>query len=95
MAVYRITQEALANAARHAPRARTVLSLELASGRVAITAETSGPVLASSFERERPRYGLIGMQERATALGGELAAGPTPDGWRVSCQLPVGDRSSR
>ena len=45
-------------------------------------------------ERERRRYGLIGMQERATALGGEFEAGPTRDGWRVSCRLPVGDRRS-
>jgi signal transduction histidine kinase len=96
LAVYRIAQEALANAARHAPRARTVLGLELTNGRVAIVAETSGPVAAASaFERERPRYGLIGMQERATALGGEFAAGPTPDGWRVSCRLPLEDRVSR
>ena len=57
-------------------------------------AETEGPVEASSSERERPRYGLIGMQERATALGGECTAGPTPSGWRVSCRLPVGDGSN-
>ena len=93
VAVYRISQEALANAARHAPRARTTLGLELTDGRIAILAETRGPVVTSSpSERERPRYGLVGMQERATALGGEFAAGPTPDGWRVSCLLPVGDR---
>jgi signal transduction histidine kinase len=94
VAVYRISQEALANAARHAPRARTTLGLELTDGRVTILAETRGPVVSSSSssERERPRYGLVGMQERATALGGEFAAGPTPDGWRVSCLLPVGDR---
>ena len=79
VALYRIAQEALANAARHAPRARTTLGLELADGRVALVAETSGPVVAgSASERERPHYGLIGMQERATALGGEFAAGPTP-----------------
>jgi signal transduction histidine kinase len=96
LAVYRIAQEALANAARHAPRARTVLGLELADGRVALVAETSGPlVAASASERERPRYGLIGMQERATALGGEFAAGPTRDGWRVRCELPVEDEGSR
>jgi signal transduction histidine kinase len=29
------------------------------------------------------------MRERATALGGEFAAGPTPEGWRVSCRLPL------
>jgi signal transduction histidine kinase len=90
LAVYRIAQEALANAARHAPRARTVLGLELTNGRVAIVAETSGPVVvASASERDRPRYGLIGMQERATALGGEFAAGPTPEGWLVSCRFPL------
>ena len=90
LVLYRIAQEALANAARHAPRARTVLALELADGRVALLAETSGPVVAASAsERKRPHYGLIGMEERATALGGEFAAGPTSGGWRVRCELPV------
>jgi signal transduction histidine kinase len=90
LAVYRIAQEALANAARHAPRAETVLGLELTNGRVEIVAETRGPVVvASASERDRPRYGLIGMQERATALGGEFAAGPTPAGWLVTCRFPL------
>ena len=96
LALYRIAQEALANAARHAPRARTTLGLELRNGRVALLAETSGPVVAgSATARERPHYGLIGMQERATALGGEFAAGPTPEGWRVRCELPVDAEGSR
>jgi signal transduction histidine kinase len=96
LALYRIVQEALANAARHAPRARTMLGLELANGRVALLAETSGPVaVMSASERERPHYGLTGMRERATALGGNLDAGPTRDGWRVRCELPVEDEGSR
>ena len=96
LALYRIAQEALANAARHAPRARTVLGLELANRRVALLAETNGPLTAqSASERERPHYGLIGMEERARALGGEFAAGPTRDGWRVRCELPVGDGGGR
>jgi signal transduction histidine kinase len=96
LALYRIAQEALANAARHAPRARTMLGVELANGRVELRAETSGPVVVgSAFERERPHYGLIGMEERATALGGEFDAGPTRDGWRVRCELPVDDEASR
>ena len=96
LAVYRIAQEALANAARHAPRARTTVSLELTNGRVALQAETSGPVVSGpASERKRPHYGLIGMQERATALGGEFAAGPTPDAWRVTCELPLEERGSR
>jgi signal transduction histidine kinase len=90
VAVYRIVQEALANAARHARRARTVLELELSDGHVLLVAETVGPVVtAPADEPQRRRYGLIGMRERATALGGEFAAGPTSDGWRVSCQLPL------
>jgi signal transduction histidine kinase len=89
VALYRITQEALANAARHAPHAHTVLGLEVAAGWACLVAETSGPTVAGAAgEPERPRYGLVGMRERATALGGEFAAGPTPAGWRVSCRLP-------
>jgi signal transduction histidine kinase len=90
VALYRIAQEALANAARHAPHARTVLGLELADGQVRLVAETSGPAGATApTDPERPRYGLIGMRERAAALGGDFAAGPTPDGWRVSCRLAL------
>jgi signal transduction histidine kinase len=94
--VYRIAQETLANAARHAPRARTLLGLEVANGRVTLVAETRGPLVAGSgFEPERPHYGLIGMEERATALGGELEAGATPDGWRVRCEIPVEEGGGR
>lgn len=90
VAVYRIVQEALANAARHAPRARTVLELNLSDGQVSLVAETVGAVVAApANEPQRRRFGLIGMRERATALGGEFAAGPTSDGWRVSCKLPL------
>jgi signal transduction histidine kinase len=90
VALYRISQEALANAARHAPRARTVLGIEVADGQACLVAETTGPTLAGpAGGPERPRYGLIGMRERAAALGGEFTAGPTSEGWRVSCRLPL------
>lgn len=90
LALYRIAQEALANAARHAPRARTVLELGVADGCARLVAETTGPTgAAADSERERGRYGLIGIRERAGALGGECSAGPTPMGWRVSCRIPL------
>jgi signal transduction histidine kinase len=97
LAVYRIAQEALANAARHAPYARTTLRLEVTNRGVSVVAQTSGPVLAPAVSEpeRRPHFGLLGMQERAAALGGEFAAGPTADGWRVSCQLPLEERGSR
>jgi signal transduction histidine kinase len=90
VALYRIAQEALANAARHAPRAQTVLGLEIADGRARLVAETTGPTASvPAADAERPRYGLIGMRERATALGGHMSAGPTPEGWLMSCTLPL------
>jgi signal transduction histidine kinase len=88
-ALYRIAEEALANAARHAPHGQTILDLEPADGQIYLVAETTGP-LAPADRPERPRYGLIGMRERATAVGGTFTAGPTADGWRVSCRLPAG-----
>jgi signal transduction histidine kinase len=90
VALFRIAQEALANAARHAPRARTVLEIDVDRAWVRLVAETTGPTVSGpAVDGERPRYGLVGMRERATALGGELAAGPTRAGWRVSCRLPL------
>jgi signal transduction histidine kinase len=90
VALFRIAQEALANATRHAPGARTVLALGVADGQVRLAAETHGPARAVKVTKpERPGYGLLGMSERAAALGGEFAAGPTPTGWRVSCRLPL------
>jgi signal transduction histidine kinase len=89
VAVYRIAQEALSNAAQHAPRARTVLELEVAEGWASLVATTNGPTRSESVrDPERARYGLIGMRERAVALGGDFEAGPTADGWRVSCRIP-------
>jgi signal transduction histidine kinase len=90
LAVYRIAQEALANATRHAPHARTLLGLDLSDAHISLVAETTGPMLpAPDSDAQRSRYGVIGMRERAAALGGDLTAGPTAAGWRVSCRLPL------
>jgi signal transduction histidine kinase len=90
VALYRITQEVLANAARHAPQAHTDVELALGHGVVSVVAESRGPLIREpASDRGRPRYGLIGMQERATALGGALDAGPIPHGWRVTCEIPL------
>ncbi len=90
LAMYRIAQETLANAARHAPNAHTTLNLTVTDGEARLTVDSTGPVDSTvATDPERQRYGLIGMRERATALGGTLAAGPTPEGWQVSCTLPL------
>jgi signal transduction histidine kinase len=91
LALHRIAQEALANAARHAPHARTTLEIGVGEAEATLEAKTAGPVtpVAPSADPGRRSYGVIGMRERASALGGELSAGPTVDGWRVSCRLPL------
>jgi signal transduction histidine kinase len=89
VALYRIAQEALANAARHAPHARTVVGVDITDGHASLAAETIGVTAAPPGDAPRRGYGLIGMRERATALGGAFSAGPTADGWRLQCRLPL------
>ena len=92
-ALHRIAREALANVARHAPTNRVELVVE-----VAIDGPGGQGVQLVVADRGRPgvppdpnegHFGLVGMRERARALGGELEAGPTPDGWRVDARLPA------
>ena len=89
VALYRIAQEALSNAAQHAPRARTVLELEVADGWAGLNATTRDrPARSPGRAEAGPLHGLIGMRERAVALGGDFEAGPTTEGWQVSCRIP-------
>jgi len=88
LALYRIAQEALLNAARHAPHASTVIAATVGASSVALEVVSLG-ALASATDAGRPKYGLTGMRERAVTVGGELHAGPTPQGWRVLCRVPV------
>lgn len=86
--VYRIVQEALTNVAQHAHDARTVtvtLAHDPRTVRLRI-ADDGRPGRAT-----RPDgHGLVGMRERAAALGGELSAGPgAPAGWTVEAAIPV------
>jgi len=87
-AIYRIAQESITNAVRHARHAtRIVVCVAGDDDRVRLTVRDDGD--ASSFARSSPGYGLVGMTERAMLLGGTLEAGPSPDGgWTVNAVLP-------
>jgi signal transduction histidine kinase len=88
-ALHRIARESLANVARHAPGNRVELAVDaLADGVRLVVADHGSP--AAPVARTIGHFGIVGMRERARALGGELDAGPTADGWRVEARLPVG-----
>lgn len=86
LALYRITQEALSNAVRHAPAAEISVSLTATGTEVTVTIHNAH----SDHEASGPGgHGLRGMTERATLLGGRIQAGPDPEGgWTVTAHLP-------
>jgi signal transduction histidine kinase len=88
---YRVVQEALTNALKHAPGAPVTVTITAAPAQVAIEIQNDAPAQRrSGLEAAGGGYGLAGMRERAAACGGSLAAGPAEaGGWRVSAVLPA------
>jgi signal transduction histidine kinase len=92
MCAYRIVQEALSNAGRHAAGAPVMVSVTCGARTVALQV-TNGPGTPAGppADGHRPGHGLTGMRERAQLLGGSLSAEPTPGGgFVVSAVLPLG-----
>ena len=87
LAVYRIAQEALTNAAKHAPGRTTAVQLSVDAGRVTLTADSSGP--PGSVAKPGTGLGVVSMRERAESLGGTCEAGPGGRGWLVRAALPL------
>jgi signal transduction histidine kinase len=87
-AIYRLAQESVTNArrhARHATRIEVSVAADDASVRVRVRDDGEGHLRPAA----PPGYGLIGMSERAALLGGTCEAGPDPErGWRVTAVLP-------
>ncbi|RLP07885.1 hypothetical protein D9T14_09710 [Propionibacterium australiense] len=87
MALYRIVQESLTNAHRHAPGARIDVTLTETDGWVELSvtnarATRPAPGISGSG------LGVEGMRMRCELLGGQLMAGPHEDGWRILARLP-------
>ncbi|WP_107407609.1 sensor histidine kinase [Streptomyces griseus] len=91
LSAYRIVQEALANVVRHAPGARTRVSVTARDGHLTVlvvNAEAGEP--GSPLEASGTGHGLVGMRERVRLTGGTLDTGPLPDGgFRVAARLPL------
>ena len=91
--VFRIVQESLTNAARHAPGAEVGLTLEWGADGLRVTT-SNGCATSGAPARDSNGRGLLGMSERAALLGGLLEAGPTSSGWIVSAWIPATPRSA-
>lgn len=91
LAAYRIIQESLTNALRHAAPATATVRLGYEPSGVDIDVTDTGP--GPAHQPGGGGHGLRGMTERATALGGTLVTGPGPHGgFRVHAHLPVAAR---
>ena len=84
---YRIVQEALTNARRHAPGAAVDVELRYGDEDLAVRVRDNGPgPVAAGLSG----HGLLGMRERAATVGGTLRTGPAPGGgFVVEARLPV------
>ncbi len=88
LAAYRIVQEALTNARRHASGAAVDVELHYDGPRLHLSVRDNGPGRGSGDGG----LGLLGMTERAAAAGGELRAGPaTGGGFLVRAEFPIRD----
>jgi signal transduction histidine kinase len=91
IAAFRVVQEALTNVLRHAGPATASVRVTYERDGLIVEVEDDGDGAASAAkESEGSGQGIVGMQERARALGGWLEAGPRPGrGFRVRARLPV------
>ncbi|MFI1035771.1 sensor histidine kinase [Streptomyces sp. NPDC020951] len=93
LAAYRIVQESLTNALKHACPGRVTVRLARRDG--VLDVRVSSPY----GHRDGPRApgsgaGLVGMRDRAALLGGTFAAGPDGESWTVRAALPLTEPSS-
>ncbi|HEY4829958.1 MAG TPA: ATP-binding protein, partial [Solirubrobacteraceae bacterium] len=87
LAAYRIVQEALTNARRHAPGAAVDVELHYGAQAVSLRVRDNGP--GPMAAATSGGHGLTGMRERAAAVGGHLRTGPaTGGGFLVEATLP-------
>lgn len=79
-ALYRITQEALSNAAKHAPGAAVTVTLSETPKELRVTIHDDGPGFDPEAVRSKEGLGLVSMQERAQLLGGQVSLRSAPGG---------------
>jgi signal transduction histidine kinase len=96
-AAYRLVQESLTNALKHAPGAPVSITIREQGAAVEVAVVNgAAEEKPSGLERSGSSYGLAAMRDRVTACGGSLTAGPSPaGGWRVSAVLPATQQAAK
>jgi signal transduction histidine kinase len=90
LTAYRIIQEALTNVIRHAGAGAATVSVTGTAGALLVEVTDDGAGAAAGTRPGARGYGLLGMAERAAALGGRVEHGPLPGGgFRVAAVLPL------
>jgi signal transduction histidine kinase len=90
LALYRVAQEALTNAAKHAPGAASDVHLDYGDKEVTLAVSNPpSPSPAGPPDTSGGGYGLQGIRERVLLLGGAVDAGPHDGGWRVEARVPA------
>jgi len=88
LSAYRIVQEALTNVLKHAAPARADVRIAVGARRLELEVLDDGT--AGAAGGDGTGHGLVGMRERVTLYGGELQAGPRPEGgFAVRARLPI------
>jgi signal transduction histidine kinase len=88
LCAYRVVQEGLTNAVRHAPGAIVTVRVTSAEGVLRVVVNSSGGSRAQRAA-EGGGLGIAGIRTRIAAAGGQSRIGNTVNGWRVDAQLPV------
>jgi signal transduction histidine kinase len=88
LALYRITQESLANIAKHASDSKSTVALSISTESARLEVNNRLPVAVAAAQSSEGR-GVRGMRQRVELLGGVMDVGPTRDGWSVRAEVPL------
>ncbi len=91
LALYRITQESLANIAKHAPSSKATVDVVITRSAAQLSIVNEMPVAVGATTADG--RGVAGMRQRVELLGGVIDAGPCREGWSVRAEIPLTDPS--
>ncbi len=94
--LYRVVQEALANAARYSgPSSRTQVDVAVSDEEALVRVSSDLTIKPGTGAGQFGGFGLLGLEEQVDALGGELFTGRRAGSWVVECRLPLVHRDAQ